>query len=203
MTANATGQRILMTNCEGRIFFFKNFSQQEEQFERQIEDNLSSLNVSSAGDKTPWFSQNSFPTHYQRNIDLTTVFNETLTGVFYENLMSHNFKKRLFWKNCALTTYATGQRILMTNCEGGIFFFFFSKNLLSGKNNLKDKCIENLSSLNVSSAGGKTPWFSQNSFPGSLSWRFIIQSNISTTANFFCPQEGRWGDVRLYYESPT
>ena len=109
------------------FFFFKKFSQQEEQFERQIEDNLSSLNVSSAGDKTPWFSQNSFPTHYQRNIDLTTVFNETLTGVFYENLMSHNFKKRLFWKNCALTTYATGQRILMTNCEGGIFFFFFFK----------------------------------------------------------------------------
>ena len=44
-----------MTNCEGGIFFFffKKFSQQEEQFERQIEENLSSLNVSFAGGKTP------------------------------------------------------------------------------------------------------------------------------------------------------
>ena len=48
---------------------------------------------------------------YQRNIDLTTLFDETLTtigkpaenySVLYENPMSHNFIKRLFWKNCAL-----------------------------------------------------------------------------------------------------
>ena len=133
-------------------------------------------------------------THYQRNIDLTTVFNETLTGVLHENRMSHNFIKRLFWKNCALTTYATGQRILMTNCEGGIFFFFFfAKNLVTRKNNLKDKCIENLRSLKG------TPWFSQNSFPRSLSLRFIIQSiaNISTTNSLGTEKIGRCGELAV------
>ena len=71
---------------------------------------------------------------YQRNIDLTTLFDETLTtigkpaenySVLYENPMSHNFIKRLFWKKLCivLTANATGQRILMTNCEGRIFFF--------------------------------------------------------------------------------
>ena len=59
-------------------------------------------------------------------IDLVTVFDAILTSretceklqCLYENLMSNDFLKRLFWKKYDLYTKATKQRIVLKNFFG-------------------------------------------------------------------------------------
>ena len=59
-------------------------------------------------------------------IDLVTIFDAILTSretceklqCLYENLMSNDFLKRLFWKKYDLYTKATKQRIVLKNFLG-------------------------------------------------------------------------------------